>query len=243
MAEPNIGYEIKYVYIDGKMTMYRLYYWKKQHMDIKVDHNAQIFVYARKKDDIKSIEKFVLSNRYTIQYWQRHREDVLINIPGNSITILNKKHTIKYVNKRIKSGFEILGTTIYVDSKKKWKKYELEEAIFDKTACQYMIKSTNIWAKRMGIKNKKVTFTWTRSRWGLCCPSMSYIDYSYLLCPFEKKAIDSVVVHELCHYFYLNHHKEFWLEVGKWFPDYGEYDKVLNSTYWHGTVENHTEMM
>ncbi len=46
-----------------------------------------------------------------------------------------------------------------------------------------------------------------------------------MLAPSE--ALDSVVVHELCHRKYPNHGREFYTEVLRVFPDYRKWDKWL----------------
>ncbi len=44
---------------------------------------------------------------------------------------------------------------------------------------------------------------------------------------YPDKAIDYVVVHELCHLKHRNHGKSFYSLVAKYMPDYLERDKLL----------------
>lgn len=234
----DIGYEIKYVYLDGKMTMYRLFYWKKHYICVDVNRNAEIRVYARQKDSIEQIESAILDRKYTILWWQEHQEKLLMNLNQNFITILNKKYYLKPISRKLKNKFEILGNTIYINANTEEQKKEIVPAIFDVTACEYMRKSTLKWAKKMGYTVNKIVFGWSKRIWGCCWPTLKKIKYSYNLCFFEKDVIDSVIIHELCHYAFLRHNKDFWLEVAKWCPKYKDYDKILNLSFMEDISQN-----
>ena len=43
----------------------------------------------------------------------------------------------------------------------------------------------------------------------------------------EEKAVEYVVLHEMCHLIYMNHSKNFWNLVEKNMPNYKEYKKLL----------------
>ena len=44
---------------------------------------------------------------------------------------------------------------------------------------------------------------------------------------YSRKAIEYVVLHEVCHLKYMNHSKNFWAMVEKYMPDYKEAEKEL----------------
>ena len=46
----------------------------------------------------------------------------------------------------------------------------------------------------------------------------------------EKFALDYVIVHELSHFIYPNHSKDFWTLVGKYYPKYKEVRKYLRTS-------------
>lgn len=58
-----------------------------------------------------------------------------------------------------------------------------------------------------------------RARWG-SCNNRGELSFNYLLMMLPTDVIDYVIVHELCHLQHLNHSKEFWQLVGKYFPNY-----------------------
>ncbi|WP_245942565.1 M48 family metallopeptidase [Candidatus Colwellia aromaticivorans] len=60
-----------------------------------------------------------------------------------------------------------------------------------------------------------------RARWG-SCNNRGELSFNYLLMMLPTYVIDYVIVHELCHLEHLNHSKEFWQLVAKYFPHYVE---------------------
>jgi len=57
------------------------------------------------------------------------------------------------------------------------------------------------------------------NRWAACSPSGNLA--FHLKCMMTSQTIiDYIVVHELCHFYHLNHTAAFWNEVDKVMPDY-----------------------
>lgn len=62
---------------------------------------------------------------------------------------------------------------------------------------------------------------------GKCTHEKSNIKLSILLFSLAPKYIEYVIVHELAHFVYHNHKKDFWLLVEEIMPDWKKYDKNL----------------
>lgn len=56
-----------------------------------------------------------------------------------------------------------------------------------------------------------------RARWG-SCNNKGELSFNYLLMMLPLDVIDYVIVHELCHLQHLNHSKDFWQLVSRYFP-------------------------
>lgn len=65
-----------------------------------------------------------------------------------------------------------------------------------------------------------------KSRWG-SCSNKGNLNFNCLLMLTPPEAIDSVVVHDLCHRKEINHSDKFYAEVLRVFPMYWEQDKWL----------------
>lgn len=82
------------------------------------------------------------------------------------------------------------------------------------------------YAGQVGVTYGRITIRSQRSRWGSCSVKGN-LNFNCLLMLAPSEALDSVVVHELCHRKYPNHGREFYTEVLRVFPDYRKWDKWL----------------
>lgn len=103
-----------------------------------------------------------------------------------------------------------------------------EEEFYRKQAARVLAKRTAYFAERMGISYGKITIRGQKTRWG-SCSSKGNLSFNWrlMLCPPEIQ--DYVVVHELAHRKVMNHSREFYLEVDKILPDYGERQRWLKT--------------
>lgn len=82
------------------------------------------------------------------------------------------------------------------------------------------------YARLAGISYNRIFIRLQKSRWG-SCSSSGNLNFNCLLILMPPEILDSVVVHELCHRRHMNHSREFYAEVLKFFPDYKRCDKWL----------------
>ena len=71
----------------------------------------------------------------------------------------------------------------------------------------------NIPTPNLKIRNMK-------TRWGVCNIKTHNVTLNSNLIKYDKKCLDYVIIHELSHFIYPNHSKEFWLLVSKYCPNY-----------------------
>lgn len=86
------------------------------------------------------------------------------------------------------------------------------------------------WAEIMRITYGKVNISTAVRRWGSCSVNGD-IHISWLLLFAPPKAIDYVLIHELCHRVEFNHSPAFWALVARYMPDYQEQKQVLRSLH------------
>lgn len=80
--------------------------------------------------------------------------------------------------------------------------------------------------KMVGLAPEEYRIKKTKSVWG-SCSSNRKITINQNLMMYSRKAIEYVVLHEVCHLKYMNHSKNFWAMVEKYMPDYKEAEKEL----------------
>lgn len=88
-----------------------------------------------------------------------------------------------------------------------------------KHACDYIPARVNFLAKRNGFDYNSVRIKDQQTRWG-SCSNKKNLSFNYRLMSFNKKVIDYVIVHELCHLKEMNHSQKFWKLVEEIMPDY-----------------------
>ena len=104
---------------------------------------------------------------------------------------------------------------------------ELQE--LGRRAAEYIPGRVRHYAALLGVSPRKITIRSQRTRWGSCSAAGS-LNFNCLLMLTPPQAIDSVVVHELCHMLEMNHSERFYRLVYSVFPEYGR---------WHGWLKEH----
>lgn len=82
------------------------------------------------------------------------------------------------------------------------------------------------YAPQVGVTYGRITIRNQRSKWG-SCSAKGNLNFNCLLMLAPPEALDSVVVHELCHRKHMDHSKAFYDEVLRVFPTYRTWNKWL----------------
>ncbi|MDC7956054.1 DUF45 domain-containing protein, partial [Fusobacterium simiae] len=86
--------------------------------------------------------------------------------------------------------------------------------------------------KYIRLLNKNINYYQIKklsSAWGIYHKRENYISFNLDLIEKDIECIEYVVLHELCHIFYMNHQKNFWTLVEKYMPDYKVRRKKLKT--------------
>ncbi len=84
------------------------------------------------------------------------------------------------------------------------------------------------WTHKTKLYPNNISYRYTKTRWGSCSFDNN-ISINYKLLQFDKKCIEYVVLHELCHIEHKNHSKKFWDLVSFYMNDYKYVEKQLKS--------------
>lgn len=122
-----------------------------------------------------------------------------------------------------------------------------EKIIIDENICygpsidvinEYLEKNCiNIFEKRLerlkNMFNKLPNFILKvrkmKTRWGVCNKKNMTITLNTELIHKDVSLIDYVIIHELCHFKYMDHSPKFWDEVAKYYPYYKQARKMLKN--------------
>jgi predicted metal-dependent hydrolase len=226
---------------DGYNYEYYLIRKSIKNVRMTVDSDMKIIVSAPTYVSKRKIESFIHQNKAFIDKNISKRQGVL------------EHHNIK----EFKTGeyFLLLGEKTRIVSKKFFENKVfieddalfilLEENTFEERKKQFerFIKNT---AKKLfnemldekypyfsdKIKQKpKITIRKMKTKWGSTNPSKNKITLNTTLLYAPKNLIEYVIIHELCHFYHLNHSKEYYNFLYKVMPDFKERRKALRSKY------------
>lgn len=158
----------------------------------------------------------------------------------------NRDAIIKMIdksNKKEDNSFKIFGKRYTIVYGENFKEVEISDNIIcandDKMLNKYMSKYiNNVYGERLdywynrfeekipvpNLKIRKMS-----SRWGVCNLRNKNVTLNLELFKYDIKCLDYVIVHELSHFIFPNHSKDFWNLVGKYYPNYKEVRKILKS--------------
>lgn len=88
------------------------------------------------------------------------------------------------------------------------------------------------YAARMGAQYGRITIRCQKTRWGSCSAKKN-LNFNVLLMLTPPEVVDSVVVHELCHLWEMNHSARFYQRVYAAYPEYDRWNRWLKD---HGAA-------
>lgn len=97
-----------------------------------------------------------------------------------------------------------------------WKTLNLQER---KVIKEKISARVAYYSQKMEVTYGTITIRNQKTRWG-SCSSKGNLNFNYRLFYLPEEMLDYVVVHELAHRRYMNHSRQFWQEVGTYFPQY-----------------------
>lgn len=162
---------------------------------------------------IKDNEKFIIKNSKKME--QKKEKE-------NSFFYLGKEYNIIIYPD---SDIEFVGSRIYVKNKEaleKWYQKEMKRIFQERLDYQYHQFEEAIPYPILKIRKMK-------TRWGVCNKRDNSVTLNAELLRYDIEKIDYVIVHELSHFIYFDHSKNFWNQVSKYFPDYKRVRKELKN--------------
>ena len=164
-------------------------------------------VSPRKAKEYEDGEKFqILGESYYLNIYYKDINNAILNVENEKIEIILPLSYAEEDNtEQIK---KMIDKMYYMIAEK-----EVESAM-EKTR------------KMVGLAPEEYKIKKIKYAWGTCS-SRKVITINQNLMMYSRKAIEYVVLHEICHLKYMNHSKKFWEMVESYMTDYKEAEKEL----------------
>jgi len=150
---------------------------------------------------------FLFGELVTLNITFDKQADTFLTGGINNLKVLNI--VLAERNRKKLSNNHLLATAVKKHIEKYFKQ-QAEEIIPLKVATHSQLTS---------LQPESIKIRQYRARWG-SCNNRGELSFNYLLMMLPAHVIDYVIVHELCHLQHLNHSKEFWQLVARYFPNY-----------------------
>ena len=109
--------------------------------------------------------------------------------------------------------------------------------LYKKYAREYIGTRVTQLSASMGLSPIAVKFNSATSHWA-SCSRRSSLNFSWFCIMASPKAIDYIIIHELCHMHEFNHSKRFWDTVSTYCPDYKHHREYLKGLWREILSEN-----
>lgn len=185
---------------------YKIDFEREKLMELKriLDYKGEIIEYTLIKSKIKNLYIIIKDG------------NVIVKAPNR----VSQKEAKDFIQKKANWILKKLKEEKNKKEEKEVTKEEIEELkrIIDESVKKYCNKF-GLWPNKVRIRDIKYA-------WGSCSGNKN-ITISLKLAGKERKIIEYVVLHEICHLKYMNHSKLFWNLVQTEMPDYKIYRKKL----------------
>ncbi len=236
--------EQEYIEINKQKIYFTIQRKKIKNINLRVNIDKKVYISVPFDMSIDTIKEFIVKKHKwinkQIEYYETFSE-IKENINfenGETVFILGKQYLMNIVADD-KNSIELKGKYIKIHVKEKYisnKKYL--NKIYDEWLRNYaMSVYKEISAefekklKRHKVKNPQIIIRKMNKRWGSCLANENKIILNLKLIKTPICCVEYVILHELCHFKYQNHSKQFYNHVNVFMPDWEERKKILDEEY------------
>ena len=209
---------MKYTFPDGITIECEIIRKNNKNIYFRFKDDLKLYITAPMYLSQKSIEKLLKENNDAIYNMYLKMEDKVKD--DDKFLILGKKYYIVIDENIDKITFK--EKEVFTPSREALDKYLNAEML--RVYNEEMILAKKCFANLpdFTVRTRKMT-----TRWGVNDTKKKIITLNTELIKHDIKAIDYVIIHELCHFFEPNHSKNFWHLVSLACPNYKEIRKSL----------------
>lgn len=167
-----------------------------------------------------AIEKLIKKNYKSLMHLKERTPKT--TLASNEMYYLGEKHVIEYdgVSKTYIDGNKIISAS----------QEELEKFLRNQCFVIFTSRLERLKSQFKDLPAFHLRIRHMSTRWGVCNTSSMTVTLNSELIKKDVSLIDYVIIHELCHFKYMNHSNEFWSEVEKYYPYHKMARKLLRES-------------
>ena len=234
--------ELRKVTIDGDVIEYKFVRRKMKTIRLRIIGDGTLAVSCPMRTPIYEVERVIAKNKEWIKTTRLHtleqlpKEQTREYYTGEKYLFLGVERTL-LVAQSPKEGVELKGDYIFLsarslddyDRKKrlldKWY-IEQTERIFKQRFYAQIEKFRDLFPYEYQLKIRSMT-----ARWGSCMINRNTVVLNSRLIYADESLIDYVICHELSHFKFKNHDRDFYAMLTYLCPDWKERKKLLGTKY------------
>lgn len=230
--------------INGEKIIFFLQRKNIKNINLKVNMDKKITMSIPMKMEIEIAKEFIKNKVDWIKKQQEYydtfkeeKENITFE-NGETVYLLGKQYKMKIISNS-RNDIEINGKYFEINIKEKYienKKYIRK--VYDKWLKDYamkvfeeLIKKYHVSLNKYDIKMPITEIRQMKLRWGSCIPSSNKVIFNLNLIKAPMCCIEYVVLHELSHFRYHNHSKNFYNFITIFMPDWKERKKILDEEF------------
>ncbi|MBD5086613.1 MAG: M48 family metallopeptidase [Clostridiales bacterium] len=234
--------EIRRYTIDGDVIEYKFVRRKMKTIRLRITSDGTLAVSCPMRTPIYEVERVIAKNKEWIKTTREHTLEQMPKEPkreyytGEKYLFLGDEYTL-LVMQNPKEGVELKSDYIFLstrslddyDRKKrlldKWYIAQTEK-IFKQRFYALIEKFRDLFPYEYQLKIRSMT-----ARWGSCMINRNTVVLNSRLIYADESLIDYVICHELSHFKFKNHDKDFYAMLTYLCPDWKERKKLLGTKY------------
>lgn len=196
-----------YVFLNDVPTKVKIIRKPIKNMYFKWEKDTLIVTCNNYMSD-RQIEKMILKNSKSLLRLKKRTP--VSDLGENEMYYLGEKYIIEYDGV---SKTYIDGNKIICKDKNELNKFLNRQCnvVFESRLSRLRTQFEDL--PEFSLRIRKMT-----TRWGVCNKSSMTVTINSELLKKDVSLIDYVIIHELCHFKYMNHSADFWREVEKYYP-------------------------
>ena len=234
------------VITEGQEIHYYLERKNVKNLNLRVRKDGSVYVSANESVPSKEIDDFVCSKAsYIIRAVEKFKEMTQYKpqpkqyVSGETFNIQGRGLRLQ-VSEALKESISADGIYIYLEVKDindYEKKKRMVNRFLDqqcKTLFTEILDELYPLFQKYAVERPVMRIRDMETRWGSCLAKKGIITLNKRLLEAPRNCIEYVVMHELCHFMYPNHSKQFYTFLTMMMPDWKERKEFLdkNTAYW-----------